>query len=64
MKRTSSAGALDTYVGSLVIAATGAFAKKGQGPDGDVRVIFDGANGFWLNYGIRIRYHVRSPNRS
>ena len=39
----------------MLIVGAGAIAKKGQGPDGDVRVIFDGTNGVFLNAGIRIR---------
>ena len=61
MAKVSLGQAVESYGDRLVIAATGAIAKKGQGPDGDVRVIFDGTNGVWLNYGIRIRDQVRFP---
>ena len=53
--------ALDTYGEDLLIAATGAIAKKGQEPDGEVRVIFDGTNGVHLNLGIKIRDQIKFP---
>ena len=53
--------ALAIYGEDLVIAATGAIAKKGQGPDGEVRVIYDGSHGVLLNSGIKIRDQVRFP---
>ena len=53
--------ALDLYGGDLLVAATGAIAKKGHGPGGEVRVIFDGTNGVFLNVGIRTRDQVRFP---
>ena len=59
MQRTTLGKALAVYGDTLIIAATGAIAKKGQGPDGEVRVIFDGTRGIFLNHGIRIRDQVR-----
>lgn len=53
--------ALETYGESLLLAATGAIAKKGQGPGGEVRVIFDGTNGVFLNVGVKIRDQIRFP---
>ena len=53
--------ALELYGEDLLLAATGAIAKKGQGPGGEVRVIFDGTRGVFLNVGIRIRDQVRFP---
>ena len=53
--------AIELYGEELLIAATGAIAKKGQGPDGDVRVIYDGSHGVFLNLGIQIRDQVRLP---
>ena len=53
--------AMDAYGDELLIAATGAIAKKGQGPGGEVRVIFDGTRGVMLNLGIKIRDQVRFP---
>ena len=53
--------AIELYGDRLVIAATGAIAKKGQGPDGDIRVIYDGTNGVYLNFGTKIRDQVRYP---
>ena len=53
--------AIDSFGEDLLLAATGAIAKKGVGPGGDVRVIFDGTNGVFLNAGIRIRDQVRYP---
>ena len=61
MQRTTLGKALAVYGDTLIIAATGAIAKKGQGPDGEVRVIFDGTRGIFLNHGIRIRDQVRFP---
>jgi hypothetical protein len=61
MTKMSLGEAIDKYGASLTIAATGAIAKKGAGPDGEVRVIYDGTNGVYLNYGIRIRDQVRFP---
>ena len=55
--------ALEAYGEELLIAATGAIAKEGQGPDGDVRVIFDGTNGVFLSVGIKIGAQVRFPTR-
>ena len=53
--------AIDEYGSDLVIAATGAIAKKGKAPDDEVRVIYDGTHGVALNYGIKIRDQVRFP---
>ena len=53
--------ALERYGKVLVIAAAGTIAKKGKGPGGEVRVIFDGTNGVFLNVGIKIRDQVRFP---
>ena len=61
MCKISLGEAIDRYGESLTIAATGAIAKKGTGPGGEVRVIYDGTNGVFLNYGIRIRDQVRFP---
>ena len=57
--RMSLGEALDRYGNDLLIAATGAIAKKG--PGGDVRIIFDASNGCHLNQGIKIRDQVRFP---
>ena len=43
----------------LTFAATGAIEKKGR--TDEVRVIYDGSNGIWLNPGIRVRDQVRYP---
>ena len=59
MVETTLEAALEEYGDSLLLAATGAIAKKG--PGGEVRVIFDGTNGVFLNVGIRIRDQVRFP---
>ena len=61
MERITLGEALERYGKVLVIAATGAIAKKGSAPGGDIRVIFDGTNGVYLNLGIRIRDQVRFP---
>ena len=45
----------------LTIAATGAIAKKGTSPGGEARVIYDGTNGIYLNYGIKVRDQVKFP---
>ena len=44
MERITLGEALERYDETFVIAATGAFAKKGAEPGGDIRVIFDGTN--------------------
>ncbi len=41
------------------MAATGAIEKKGR--TDEVRVIYDGSNGIWLNPGTRVRDQVRYP---
>ena len=51
--------ALERWGQDLVIAATGAIAKKGKG--GEVRVIYDGFNGITTNPRIRVRDQVRYP---
>ena len=61
MATTTLGQALDEYGDELILAATGAIAKKGHGPDSEVRVIYDGTNGVYLNVGIRIRDQVRFP---
>ena len=61
MGRMSLGEALDEYGESLLLAATGAIAKKGNAPGGEVRVIYDGTNGVFLNYGIKIRYQITFP---
>ena len=61
MTNISLGEALDRFGANLIIAATGAIAKKGTGPDAAIRVIYDGTNGVYLNYGIRIRDQVRFP---
>ena len=61
MAKMSLGEALDTFGDDLLIAATGAIAKKGSGPGGEVRVIYDGTNGIFLNYGIRIRDQIKFP---
>ena len=53
--------AIEAYGDTLLLAGTGAITKKGQGPGGEVRVIFDGTRGVFLNIGIRIRDQVRFP---
>ena len=53
--------AIELYGEELLIAATGAIPKEGHGPDGDVRVIYDGSHGVFLNLGIKIRDQVRLP---
>jgi hypothetical protein len=60
-ERITLGEALERYDEKLVIAATGAIAKRGAEPGGDIRVMFDGTNGVYLNLGIRIRDEVRSP---
>ena len=61
MTKISLGEALDRYGANLIIAATGAIAKKGTGPDAEARVIYDCTNGVFLNHGIRIRDQVRFP---
>ena len=61
MIKLSLGDAIERYGADLVIAATGAIARKGAGPDGEVRVIYDGTNGVFLNYGIKIRDQVQCP---
>ena len=51
--------ALEEWGEDLVIAATGAIAKKGK--EGEVRVIYDGSNGITTIPGIRVRDQVRHP---
>ena len=53
--------AIGLYGNSLTIAATGAIAKKGMSTSDVVRVIYDGTNGVYLNYGIDIRDQVQFP---
>ena len=60
MVDTTLGCALDEYGDRLLLAATGAIAKKGHGPDSEVRVIFDGTNGVFLNVGIKIRDQILS----
>ena len=59
MARTSLRLALQEYGPDLTLAATGAIEKKGR--TDEVRVIFDGSHGMWLNPGIRVRDQVRYP---
>ena len=61
MAKLSLKDALLRYGDKLVIAATGAIAKKGKSVDDEVRVIYDGTNGDPLNHGIQIRDHARFP---
>ena len=61
VERITLGEALARYDETLVIVATGAIAKKGAEPGGNIRVIFDGTNGVYLNLGIRIRDQVRFP---
>jgi hypothetical protein len=61
MAKISLGEALDRFGSNLIIAATAAIAKKGTGPDAEIRVIYDGTHGVFLNYGIRIRDQVRYP---
>ena len=61
MDRTTLGEALDKYGEELTIAATGAIAKKGNAPGGEVRVIYDGTNGVLLNKDIKIRDQIRFP---
>ena len=51
--------ALEVYGEDLLVAATAAIAKKG--PGGNVRVVFGGSHGVFLNVGINIRDQVRYP---
>ena len=51
--------ALERYGADLIIAATGAIAKKSS--DGEVQVIFDGLNGVLLNHEIKVRDQIRFP---
>ena len=59
MERMTLGDALDEFGEDLLIAATGAIAKKGS--TGEVRVIYDGTNGIFLNYGIKIRDQIKFP---
>ena len=61
MTKMALGEALELYGDNLVIAATGAIAKKGTVPGGEVRVIYDGTNGVFLNYGIKIRDQIKFP---
>ena len=61
IERITLGEALERYDEKLVIAATGAIAKKGAELGGDIRVIFNDTNGVYLNLGIRTRDQVRSP---
>ena len=61
MSKLSLGEALDRYGENLLLAATGAIAKKGNAPGGEVRVIYDGTNGVFLNYGINIRDPIKFP---
>ena len=49
MAKTSLGEAPGEYGENLVIAATGAIAKKGSAPGGEVRVIYDGTRGVFLS---------------
>ena len=51
--------AIDTYGEDLLIAGTGAIAKKGR--TDEVRVIFDGSHGIDLNPGIKVPDQVKFP---
>ena len=53
---------LDGYGHDLTIGVTGAIAKKGSAPGGEVRVIYDGTNGICLNYGVKVRDQVKFPS--
>ena len=61
MTKMALGEALELYGDNLVIAATGAIAKKGTVPGGEVRVIYDGTDGVFLNYGIKIRDQIKFP---
>ena len=62
MCRTTVRDAMTEYGEDLLIAATGAIAKKGK--DDEVRVIFDGSHGVDTNPGIRVRDQVKYPTSS
>ena len=62
MGKMSLGEALDRFGHDLTIAATGAIAKKGSAPGGEIRVIYDATNGIFLNYGIRVRDQVKFPS--
>ena len=59
MARTTLRAAMLEYKEALTLAATGAIEKKGR--TDEVRVIYDGSNGIFLNPGIRVRDQVRFP---
>ena len=59
MRQMTVADAIREWGPELVIAATGAIAKKGK--EGEVRVIYDGSNGIKTNPGIRVRDQVKYP---
>ena len=44
--------AIDRFGATLVLAATGAIAKKGGAEGGEVRVIYDGTHGVFLNLSL------------
>lgn len=52
MGKMSLGEALDEFGEDLLLTTTGANAKKGADPNGEVRVMHDGTNGVVLNYGI------------
>ena len=53
MTKISLGEAPDRSGANLIIAATGAIAKKGTGPDAEIPVIYDGTDGVYPNHGIR-----------
>ena len=61
MVKCSVRDAITTYGSDLIIAATGAIAKKGKSTEDEVRVIYDGTNGIALNQEIKIRDQIRFP---
>ena len=62
MEKMTLGEALEKYGEQLLIAATGAIAKKGSEPGGEVRVIFDGTNGVFLKtYVERTTMQTMSP---
>ena len=61
MTKMSIGEVLDKFGTDLILAATGAIAKKGSEPGFEVRVIYDGTRGVYLNYGIWVRDQVQFP---
>ena len=51
--------AIQEYGDAFTLAATGTIEKKGR--TDEVRVIYDGPNGIYLNPGIRVCDQVRFP---